>query len=86
MDDQELAGLDQAATAVVRFRPGRRVSFGQLAADLREKRGQAVYVYPRKRGQRWVELVEARRVASLAQDLEDLLQDCRLRRAVKATG
>lgn len=83
---QAVEDLDQPVTYVIEFQPGRRLGFDRLARDLRGKKGSVLYVYPRKNGKRWVELVEAREVATIARAMDDVVQDAHLRRAVKAQG
>ncbi|MFJ2244872.1 hypothetical protein [Streptomyces sp. NPDC087862] len=83
---EAVEGLDQPVTYIVEFQPGCRLAFGRLARDLRGKRGSVLYVYPRQHGKRWVELVDAREVAALAKAMDDVVQDDRLRRVVKARG
>ncbi|MER5441144.1 hypothetical protein [Streptomyces sp. NPDC002790] len=81
-----LKKLDQPTTPIIEFAPGRTISFRRLTRDLRGIKGQAVTVYPRKNGKRWVELVDAADIAALARNLDDLVEDARVRKAVKAKG
>ncbi|MFD5050451.1 hypothetical protein [Streptomyces tendae] len=86
LNAKTLKKLDQAATPIIEFAPGRTISFRRLTRDLRGHKGKAVTVYPRKNGKRWVELVDAADIAALARTLDDVVEDARVRKAVKAKG
>ncbi|UFQ16395.1 MULTISPECIES: hypothetical protein [Streptomyces] len=86
LNAKALKKLDQPTMAVIEFIPGHTISFRRLVRDLRGVKGQVVTVHPTRQGKRWVELVDAAEVSALARTLDDLVEDARARKAVKATG
>ncbi|MFI1796373.1 hypothetical protein ACH427_03285 [Streptomyces sp. NPDC020379] len=84
LDNRAVEHLGQGATPIVEFTPGRRFDFGRLARDLKRHHGRAVYVYPRRGGLRWVELVDAHEIAMAAQVMGGLARDLQERKRAKA--